>query len=151
MQPPVSFQLGYVSLLQSTLRVSISSNLLCPTYHYACHVGFRCHCRHCAHHWAAGGLPSVPREPALCAIGAAWCARPDGHPAQWLAEGREDLPRWLEVVKADVLSVDTPVELRRLVAGEEHYRQQMVARVRVSEFLRHLINWKPAGARVWKS
>ena len=68
--------------------------------------------------------------------------------AQWEAEGRGDLPRWLEVVRADVLSPTTPVELRRLAAGEEQYRQQMVSRVRVSEFLRHLVNWQPAGPRV---
>ena len=68
--------------------------------------------------------------------------------AHWVAEDRGDLPRWLQVVKANVLSVETPAEVRRLAAGEEQYRQQNVARVRVSEFLQHLCSWMPAGPRV---
>jgi hypothetical protein len=67
---------------------------------------------------------------------------------QWVAERRGDLPHWLQVVKADVLLPETPVEVRRLVAGEEQYRQQNVSRVKVSEFLRHLCQWTPVEPRV---
>ena len=41
-------------------------------------------------------------------------------------------------MKADVLKLETPIDVRRLIAGEEQYRQQNVTRGKLLEFLRFL-------------
>ena len=41
---------------------------------------------------------------------------------RWVGSGRGDLPHWLVVVKADVLKLETPIEVRRLIAREEQCR-----------------------------
>ena len=66
---------------------------------------------------------------------------------KWIAEGHGEMPLWLRVVRADILKHKTPLPIRQMIAGDEQYRQQNVSRVKVSEFLRHLWQWKPVGRR----
>ena len=57
------------------------------------------------------------------------------------------IPSWLQTVVATVLRSDTPVECRRLLAGDHQYRQRMVSDVVLSRWCIALLN-TDEGARM---
>ena len=55
-------------------------------------------------------------------------------------EGRGEIPRWLKIVRANVLPPGTPLEVRKLVAGAAQAREQAVVPVTVSRCCEHLLD-----------